>query len=347
MKAVILAAGHGTRMKPYTYSKPKHMLPVANKPVLGHVIDNLKLAGITEILMVVGHLKEGITTYFKDGAEFGVKISYIEQIEKNGLASAVKLSEDFVGGGPFVVVLGDVLFTSDFSKIIREHEKSGAEALVLLTRVENPSAFGVVEMDGNRIKRLVEKPNVPPSNLAIAGVYIFSSNKIFDIIRSLKPSKRGEYEITDALQGLIDSGKKVCGSVLEKWWKDTGNPRDLLETNKTLLDELYPKMTEAGLNCSVSPDSKLIPPVLLGDNCKVTGSEIGPYVCIQKNSTIENVSIKNSIIMDNARVANINLDGAVIGSHCSLESDIRSRKHTHRYYIGDNSTVKISEIEPR
>lgn len=343
MKAVILAAGHGTRMKPYTHSKPKHMLPVANKPVLGHVIENLKMAGIKDILIVIGHLKEGITGYFKDGAEFGVNISYIEQVERKGLAHALRLSENFVGGGPFVVVLGDVLFTSDFSEILIEHEKSGAEATVLLTRVEDPSAFGVVEMDGNRIRRLVEKPKVPPSNLAIAGVYIFSSDHIFEAIRSLKPSLRGEYEITDALQGLIDSGKKVCGSVLEKWWKDTGNPKDLLETNKTMLDELYPKKTEKGRNIKLSPDSRLIPPVLLGDNCKITGSEIGPYVCIQKDSTIDNSSIKNSIVMDNTRVANIDLDGAVIGSHCWLESDIRSRKHMHRYYIGDNSTVSISE----
>ncbi len=343
MKAVILAAGYGTRMRPYTYSKPKHMLPLANKPVLEHIVDNLKKAGISEILIIVGHLKEGIQDYFKNGAEFGINISYIEQVERKGLANAVGMSKNFVGGEPFTVVLGDIIFTSDFGDILQKHGKSSAEATVLLTKVENPRAFGVVEMEGDRIKRLVEKPKVPPSNLAIAGVYVFSSGKIFDVIKGLKPSARGEYEITDALQGLIDQNKKVCGIVLDKWWKDTGNPKDLLETNKAILEEQYARKTGIGKGCSISQDSRLIPPVLIGDNCTITGSIIGPYACVQKNTRIEKSAVKNSIIMDNTRILNIDLDGAVVGSHCLLESDLHSKSHTHAYYIGDNSWVGISE----
>ena len=178
MKAVILAAGHGMRMRPYTFSKPKHLLPVANKPVMEYLIDALKEIDVKNVQMVVGHLQGAIKEYFKDGSELMMNISYVEQKEKLGLAHAVSHSKEFVGNSPFILLLGDVLFTSGLADLLEKHDRSGAEASVVLTKVDDPTAFGVAEMDGDRIVRLVEKPEKPPSNLAIAGIYFFSSPRI-------------------------------------------------------------------------------------------------------------------------------------------------------------------------
>ena len=343
MKAVILAAGHGTRMRPYTFSKPKHLLPVANKPVMQYLIEALKAIDVRDIQIIVGHLQEAIREYFEDGSKFGVRISYIEQKEKLGLAHAVGHSKQFIGNSPFIVILGDVLFTSGLADLLEKHKKSGAEASIVLTKVDNPTAFGVVEMKGEQIVRLVEKPKVPPSNLAIAGIYFFSSPRIFGIIDSLKPSARGEYEITDAIQGLINAKHAVNGLVLDKWWKDTGKPQDLLETNKSVLDDMFNGQANkviVGKNCRISETTNIEGPAMIGDGCEIIDSKIRPYTCIQKNNKVTSSVIENSILMEDSTVKNMSLHDSVIGSGCLIRSEKKeSKKHT--FYIGDKSQVDI------
>jgi len=344
MKAVILAAGHGTRMRPYTFSKPKHLLPVANKPVMQYLIEALKAIDVKDIQIIVGHLQEAIREYFEDGSRFGVRISYVEQKDKLGLAHAVGYSKQFIGNSPFIVLLGDVLFTSGLCELLEKHKKSGAEASIVLTKVDNPTAFGVVEINGDKILRLVEKPKVPPSNLAIAGIYFFSSPRIFGIIDKLKPSARGEYEITDAIQGLINAKHAVNGLVLDKWWKDTGKPQDLLETNKSVLDDMFNGQANkviVGKNCKISESTYIEGPVMIGDNCEIIDSKILPYTCIQGNNRVISSIIENSIFMENSVTKNMYLQDSVIGSSCMIESDRKeSKKHT--FFIGDKSQIGIA-----
>ena len=234
--------GAGTRLRPLTLSGPKQLIPIANKPISQYVLEDLVEASITEIAIVLGNVyPEKVREYYGNGSEFGARITYIDQGEPRGIAHAVGLCEDFVGDDRFVTYLGDNLLKGGITEFADEFRKdTSIEAIVLLTSVKEPQRFGVAQFDDRgRLVRLIEKPKEPPSNFALAGIYFLTST-IFDVISHLKPSGRGELEITDAIQKLIDEGFNVNHDFIEGWWKDTGKPEDILEANRLVLDEMKP-----------------------------------------------------------------------------------------------------------
>ncbi len=349
MKAVILAAGYGTRMRPHTHTGPKHILPIANKPVLEYTLEKLGEADIKDVVMVVGYQKEFIKDHLGDGSEWGVKITYVEQEKRLGLAHAVKQAREAIGDEPFLVVLGDILFKMGFKEMVEEHEKSGADASVVLTEVEFPERFGIVEIKDDKIVGLEEKPEKPKTNLAIAGVYFFSSPETtFEIIDNLDPSWRGEYELTDTLKAIIDSGKEVNPIVMKGFWKDTGMPRDLLIANRLVLDEMkdgsdLPENVVASGEVIVGEDVDFIGevmikgPVVIGDGATIKDSVLGPYLSIADAVTVEDSVLKDSIILDNSHVRSAVFSKSVVGKFCQIGLG----EESHILILGDHSRVNI------
>src|SRR3990172_4492635 len=237
MTGLLLAGGHGTSLRPLTYTGNKHMLPIANKPMLMYGFDQMIAAGIREIGVVLGPLQEGIVEALGDGSRFGVKIQYLDQPDPKGIAHAVLISKGFLDDGPFVVHLGDNLLKERIPSLVDEFRNSDADATVFVSRVKDPSRFGVVQIKDGRIVRLVEKPKDYVSDYALAGLYFFRS-PIFNAISKLKPSWRNELEITEAIQTLLDSGGKITYHEISGWWKDTGRPEDILEANQLVLGDL-------------------------------------------------------------------------------------------------------------
>jgi len=242
LKGLILSGGAGTRLRPITHTSAKQLVPVANKPVLFYGIEALVEAGVKEIgIIIAPETGEEIREAAGDGSQFGAEITYIVQDEPAGLAHAVLTAEDFIGGSPFVMYLGDNLLADGLRGLVATFRESEPDALILLTPVSDPSSYGVAELDGDHVVRLVEKPKDPPSNLALVGVYLFQS-AIFDAARALEPSWRGELEITEAIQALIEDGHKVQSEVVSGWWKDTGQLADMLEANRLVLEEVETRL---------------------------------------------------------------------------------------------------------
>jgi glucose-1-phosphate thymidylyltransferase len=243
MKGVILHGGHGTRLRPLTHTGPKQLIPIANKSISQYVLEDLRNSGISDIAIILGDvLPERVKSYYGDGSKFGVKITYIFQEKPKGIAHAVGLTEDFVGDSSFVVYLGDNLLKGGIPRYTQEFQHKNYDTMILLCKVENPQQFGVAEFDKNdNLIRLVEKPKKPLSNYALIGIYFFKPS-IFKMIKKLKPSWRGEFEITEAIKHLIDDGYKVGHQIVEGWWKDTGTVEDIIEANILMLDELEPKV---------------------------------------------------------------------------------------------------------
>ena len=235
LKGVILAAGKGSRLYPVTYNVPKPLLPLANRPTIYYAFDRLKEMGVTDICVVVGEMERQMRDFLGDGSDQGVSLSYVRQTEPQGLAHAVGFAKEFVGGDPFVLYLGDAIYGSGFAAFARRFHESGCANLNIVKAVEDPSRFGVANVDGERIVKLVEKPKVPESNLAMAGLYFFGP-QIWSVLPDLKPSARGEYEITDAIQILIDRGQTVLAGVYEGVWFDTGTLDSFLDTSAFLTD---------------------------------------------------------------------------------------------------------------
>jgi len=290
MKGLLLAGGHGTRLRPLTYTGNKHMLPIANKPMLMYGFDQMRASGVKEIGVVLGPIQEGIVEALGNGSKFGVRIEYLDQPEPKGIAHAVLISRKFLGDEPFIVHLGDNLLKESLPSLVQEFDKSGVDATVLVSRVKDPSRFGVVEIANGRIVRLVEKPKEYVSDLALAGVYFFRP-RIFDAIEKLKPSWRNELEITEAIQNLLGSGGKITYHEITGWWKDTGRPEDILEANQLVLSDLRTSVrgkveegvavagnVELGEGTIVRRGAKLRGPVVIGDYSEVgSGAYIGPY----------------------------------------------------------------------
>jgi glucose-1-phosphate thymidylyltransferase len=336
MKAIILAAGHGKRLLPYTHSAPKHMLPIANKPLLQYLVEHVAKAGIKELGIVVGYKKEQIIDYFGDGKKFGVKITYIPQEERLGISHAIKTARDFIGKSEFIVLLGDNLFFEDLGTLIKEHRESKAEASVGIHEVADPRRFGVAVIKNGRIEKIIEKPENPPSNIATVGVYVFSSGRIFDVIEKQKSSKRGEYEIPDSLNMLIERGNDVHGIRIGKRWKDTGKKEDMLEANAAILDEMGGGTGEG----SKIDNSKIISPCIIGKNCIIKNSKIGPHVSIGNNAKIENCTVENSIIGEGCEIS---YQGKIIDSIIGRFSKIRKNgSQSSSFSIGDDSEVSES-----
>src|SRR6476646_5995806 len=273
LKGLILSGGAGTRLRPITHTSAKQLVPVANKPVLFYGIEALVEAGVTQIgIIIAPETGEEIREAAGDGSQFGAEITYIVQDKPAGLAHAVLTAEEFIGGSPFVMYLGDNLLRDGLRGLVSTFEEHGPDALILLTPVDDPESYGVAELDDEEhIVRLIEKPKEPPSNLALVGVYLFSS-LIFDAARSLEPSWRGELEITEAIQKLIDDGHEVRSEVVTGWWQDTGQLADMLEANRLVLDEIEPS-----LDGEVDAESRVEGRVVIGAGATITGSVVrGP-----------------------------------------------------------------------
>jgi len=313
LKAVVLAAGHGSRLLPFTSFRPKHLLPVAGKPILHRSMEYLRdVLDINEVVIVVGHQRKYIMDYFRNGQDFGMDISYVIQhtSQNHGLAAAVSLTQDRISSD-FVLLLGDNLFSADLSKCIDLHLSSNASATIHIEENENPQRYGVVEVDGDRVISLEEKPQNPKSNLVITGFYVFSP-VIFKMIAGLEPSARGEYEITDAIQRLVTNDYLVKAAKIEGWRLDIGYPEDLLSINKKYLnDDTHQILGEV-------TNSTIIPPVYISKNCKINSSTVGPYVMIENGVTIESSEVRDSIILEHSTIDHALIANSVIGTRSKV-----------------------------
>lgn len=356
MKGIILHGGHGTRLKPLTHTGPKQLLPIGNKAMSQYALEDLKTAGITEIGIIIGDVfPEKVKEYYGDGSKFGVKLSYIYQDAPKGIAHAVKLCKKFIGNEKFIVYLGDNVLRKNLIEYTKKFKISESDAMVLLCEVEEPERFGIAELDkgnSNKIKKILEKPKNHPSNLAVIGIY-FLTPKIFDVIDNLKPSWRNEFEITDALDMLIKNGDSVEYDIITGWWKDTGTPEDIIHANKLILDSIGTQdqflinvdskikdQIIIGKNTSISPESIIIGPVIIGDNCIIDSTKIGPYASIGDNCIIKKCKIESSIVMSDCKInTEIEIQDSIIANGSEIESMKVQKKC--QFLIGERTHIKI------
>jgi len=355
MKAIILAGGKGSRLKPITNTIAKQLLPVANKPILFYGIEQIREAGINDIGIIISpetgeHIKEVVG----DGSKWNIRITYILQSNPLGLAHAVKTAQGFLGDSPFLMFLGDNLIEGGVKSFVGEFNNHHPEALILLKEVADPRAFGVAELDSSgKVMRLVEKPKEPKSNLALVGAYLFTP-EIHNAISRIKPSGRGELEITDAIQKLLDMGKEVRSHVLQGWWLDTGKKDDLLEANRVILDDYLKRRIDSKMvsdsqiigRVEISQNARiehsiLRGPVSIAEGCCITNSFIGPFTSIGPGTVIENSSIEYSVILENCRISKIErMADSVIGKRSQITRQENSFQGTS-LFVGDDTNLKI------
>lgn len=354
MKALVLAGGSGTRLRPITHTSAKQLVPVANKPVLRYGLESIADAGITEVGMVVGDTAEEIKAAIGSGAELGLDITYIRQHKPLGLAHAVLISRDYLGDDDFVMYLGDNFIVGGITPIIKEFEVTSPDAQILLTRVSDPSSFGVAELDDNGVVvRLVEKPIEPKSDLALVGVYIFTAH-VHTAVRSIQPSGRGELEITDAIQWLIDNEFQVSATHISGYWKDTGNVTDMLEVNRSVLENL-----SGGVLGTVEADteivgrvfvsagahisgSRIVGPAIIGHGTRIENSYIGPFTSIGEACEIVDSEVEFSIVLRDSHIKGVRrIESSLIGRNVEVTPSPRAPR-AHRFVLGDHSRVQIS-----
>lgn len=333
MKGILLHGGHGTRLRPLTHTGPKQLLPIANKPMSQYCIESIKQAGVTEIAVIIGGIGANkVKEFYGNGEKLGVKFTYIEQDHPKGIAHAINLCKDFVGDDKFLVFLGDNIIQKSIFDFAKSFEKSNIKASILLCEVDNPSMFGIADVKDGKITKIMEKPKNPPTNLAVTGIY-FLSPIIFKIFERLKPSWRGEYEITDALQLLLEEGHEITYHMITDYWKDTGTPEDIIEANKFLLERMTPYFNGIKED-NVSTSGNL----MIGENSVLkNGSEICGPVIIGKNCIIGNhVNIgPNTSIGDDCKLVNCDIQDCIIMSNCEIDAKIKIRKSI----ISSNSHV--------
>lgn len=353
MKALILSGGKGTRLRPITHTGAKQLVPVANKPILFYAIEAVRDAGITDIGIVVGDTHEEVREAVGTGEMWGVRVAYIQQDAPLGLAHAVKISESYIGDDHFVMFLGDNLIKDGIKSLVDEYTGSGANAGILLAHVSNPREFGVAELESGRVVRLVEKPKNPPTDLALVGVYMFDRN-IFEAVNTIKPSARGELEITDAIQYLVDHGYRVESHIISGWWKDTGKLEDMLEANRLILDGIetdihgeVDEQSEIAGRVSVGKGSRVIGstirgPAIIGEDCVIENAFVGPYTSINDRCVVRASEIEHSIILEDSRIVDIGsrLEDSLIGKNVHIDRDSKKPK-AYRMMVGDNSTVSV------
>ena len=352
MKALILSGGKGTRLRPLTFTCAKQLIPVANKPILGYVLDQVAATSIKKTGIITAHeTGQFVEEYVKDGSGWNLNVCYIPQ-EPLGLAHAVKTAERFLGQDSFVMCLGDNVTGQGLEAFVKKFKKENLDALIILKEVDNPSAFGIAQLDekGNIVK-LVEKPKTSMGNLAIIGTYLFS-NKVHQAIEKIKPSWRGELEITDAIQEMINMGFKVKAEILNSWWLDTGKKDDILSANAKILDEyvefdIKGTVANSTLNgrVKVEPDAKIINstirgPCIIGKNAYVENSFIGPYSSVGDNTKILCSNIENCVIQDSVTIKDIErLEDSLIGKNAKVTRNQRNR--TIKLHVGDYSEVEV------
>jgi glucose-1-phosphate thymidylyltransferase len=358
MKGLILSGGKGTRLRPLTYTSAKQLVPVANKPVLFYAIESIVAAGISEIGIIVGETGGEIRAAVGDGSRFGARVTYIPQEAPLGLAHAVLIAEEFLRGSPFVMYLGDNLIAGGIAELVSEFRQLGCNSEILLAEVPNPEQFGVAELTPEgKVRRLVEKPPEPQSNLALVGVYMFDAS-IFESVKRIKPSARGELEITDAIQDLIERGLDVHPHIVRGWWKDTGKLDDMLEANRIVLEGLETprggSVEAIGEGSRIEGrvrigegveliDSLVRGPVVIGDGARLEHAFVGPYTSIGERCTLVRCEMENSIVLADSEIRDIPLriDGSLIGRNVRIvKTDFKPK--AYRFMLGDNSEVGIS-----
>jgi glucose-1-phosphate thymidylyltransferase len=374
VKALVLAGGRGTRLRPITHTSAKQLVPVANKPVLFYGLEAIRAAGIREVGIVVSDPREMLAPDHRtgeqvtvmvnsqaeiraavgDGSAFGLAVHYIEQEAPLGLAHAVKISAGYIGDEPFVMYLGDNLIKDGITPFVREFQQEKPNAQILLARVKTPAEFGVAELEGDRVVRLEEKPVKPKSDLALVGVYLFDSS-VFDAVNAIRPSRRGELEITDAIQHLITSGRRVRSHVITGWWKDTGKVEDLLEANRIVLADLATEIrgtvdgaskvegaARIGAGSTVER-SRLRGPLVIGAGVRISDSYVGPFTAIADGVILDHCEIEHSIVLERSRIQGVprRIESSLIGRDAVvIASDAMPR--THRLMLGDSSRVELS-----
>ncbi|HEY0343378.1 MAG TPA: glucose-1-phosphate thymidylyltransferase [Solirubrobacteraceae bacterium] len=353
MKGLILSGGKGTRLRPITHTSAKQLVPVANKPVLFYGIEAMAEAGIEEIGIIIAPETGGeIRAAAGDGSRFGVHITYVEQDEPRGLAHAALTAEKFLDGEPFVMYLGDNLLQGGITDLVQSFRTSAPDALILLTPVPDPQNYGVAELDGERVVRLVEKPPQPATDLALVGVYMFTAG-IHDASRAIQPSARGELEITDAIQRLVDDGARVEPHVVRGWWKDTGRLDDMLEANRLVLDRIEPRVEGQLVDAQcdgrviVEPGARLERttvrgPAIIGAGAQLTDCYVGPYTAIGEDCVICEAEVEHSILLAGCTVRHLEgrMESSLLGRNVTISRGVRQPR-AYRFMVGDNSEIGI------
>jgi glucose-1-phosphate thymidylyltransferase len=353
LKGLILSGGKGTRLRPITYTSAKQLVPVANKPVLFYGLEAMAEAGIREVGIIIAPETGGeIRKAVGDGARFGVSVEYIEQEEPLGLAHAVLTAEPFLGGSPFVMYLGDNLLRDGIGELVDTFRREEPDALILLTPVPDPEHYGVAELADGRVKRLMEKPSEPTTDLALVGVYMFTP-AVFEAARSIEPSGRGELEITDAIQTLVDRGLRVDPHIVHGWWKDTGQVEDMLEANRLILDDLEERIDGELVDTRVEgrvvieegvrlERSTVRGPAIVGRGSQVSDAYIGPYTAVGDDVRIEGAELEHSIVLSGSRIGHLDyrIEASLIGRNVRIGKGPALPK-AYRFVVGDNADVQI------
>ncbi len=326
---------------------------MANKPILFYGVEAIRDAGITDVGIVVGDTHEEIRAAVGDGSRFGIRVTYIHQEAPLGLAHAVKVSREFLGDDRFVMFLGDNLIRDGITSLVREFESEKPDCQILLARVENPQEFGVAELDGKRVVRLEEKPAEPRSDYALVGVYMFDAS-VFEAVDAIKPSRRGELEITDAIQYLIDSRRDVRSHIITGWWKDTGKLEDMLEANRIVLSGLSGRIdgevdalsriegeVVVGKGSRIA-GSTLRGPLIIGENCTISDAFIGPFTSVHDGAVIEGSEIEHSILLQGARVVGLQhrMESSLLGRNVEIVRGA-TRPATYRFLVGDLARIEV------
>ena len=353
MKGLILSGGKGTRLRPITHTSAKQLVPVANKPVLFYGIEAMVDAGIEQIgIIIAPETGAEIRAAVGDGSRFGASISYVEQDAPLGLAHASLTAEAFLDGEPFVMYLGDNLLQGGITDLVESFRANGPDALILLTPVTDPQNYGVAELNGDRVVRLVEKPRDPKTNLALVGVYMFTAG-IHDAARAIEPSARGELEITDAIQYLVDEGRRVEPHIVQGWWKDTGRLDDMLEANRLVLDRLEPRVEGELLDSQCDGRGVVEPgavlerttvrgPAVIGAGTRITDAYIGPYTAIGAGCVITSAEVEHSILLEGSTVSHLEgrMESSLLGRNVTIARGVRQPR-AYRFMVGDNSEIGI------
>jgi glucose-1-phosphate thymidylyltransferase len=353
MKALIASGGRGTRLRPITHTRNKHLIPIANKPILHYAIEAAVGAGIREIAIVVNADSDEVPKAIGDGSRWNARITYIPQETPGGLAQVVALAERYVGGDRFIFYLGDNMVVGGVKRFVDEFERSGCNCFLTLARVNDPERFGVPEIRDGRIVGVEEKPKHPKSSYAVAGIYLYDSS-IFEAVKAIRPSARGELEISDAHQYLIEKGKKVGYAEITGWWKDTGKPADLLEANRLVLDSIEREIlgdvdpasmiagkVRVGKGARVT-NSVVRGPAVIGEGCVIEDAFIGPYTSVGDQTVIRKSEVEYSIILRECRVLDvgIRLESSILGNDVEVVEGT-GKPRVHRFMIGDQSRVEV------
>jgi glucose-1-phosphate thymidylyltransferase len=353
LKGLILSGGKGTRLRPITHTSAKQLVPVANKPVLFYGIEAMAQAGIEQVgIIIAPETGEEIRAAAGDGSRFGVEITYIVQNEPAGLAHAVLTAEPFLADSPFVMYLGDNLLQGGIADLVAAFRSGNPDALILLTEVPDPESYGVAELSEGSVVRLVEKPKEPKTNLALVGVYMFTP-AVHGAARAIKPSARGELEITDAIQHLVDAGARVEPHIVNGWWKDTGRLDDMLAANRLVLDTIESRIegelieSQVDGRVVIESGARLVRsvvrgPAIIGPGAQLTDCYVGPYTSIGENCVISGAEVEHSILLSGCSVRDLagRMESSLLGRNVKIARD-HNQPRAYRFLVGDNSEIGI------